>query len=148
MSPKRNLDLGEEVGKVERARKSLTLETKLDIVKRKELGEGSSAISRSLNLPQSIVATVLRNAPSVKEAATNASSLQVKLLTKHREPIMDRMEGLLKIWIDSQTRQHAPLSLSLISEKALSIIETLKVEMDVCLLFSIDFHTELERIPI
>ena len=33
MSPKRNLDLGEEVGKVKQARKSLTLETKLDIVK-------------------------------------------------------------------------------------------------------------------
>ncbi|MPC48230.1 CENPB DNA-binding domain-containing protein 1 [Portunus trituberculatus] len=92
MSPKRNLDLDEEVGKVKRAWKSLTLETKLDIVKRKELGEGSSAISHSLNLPQSTVATVLRNASSVKEAAAHASSLQVKLLTKHREPIMDQME--------------------------------------------------------
>lgn len=131
MTPKRTLDRGEGVGKVKRARKSLSLETKLDILKRNEFGEGSSAISRSLNLPQSTVATVLRNASSIKEAAANASSLQVKLLTKHREPIMDRMEGLLKIWIDSQTRQHAPLSFSIISEKALSIIETLKVEMDV-----------------
>ena len=90
MTPKRTLDRGEGLGKVKRARKSLSLETKPDILKRNEFGEGSSAISRSLNLPQSTVATVLRNASSIKEAAANASSLQVKLLTKHREPIMDR----------------------------------------------------------
>ena len=67
MTPKRTLDRGEGLGKVKRARKSLSLETKLDILKRNEFGEGSSAISRSLNLPQSTVATVLRNASSIKK---------------------------------------------------------------------------------
>ena len=109
----------------------MILEVKLDILMRKELGEGSSAISRSLSLPESTVATVFKNCADIKEAAANVSSLQVKLLIKQREPIMDRMEKLLKIWIDSQTRQHAPLSLSLVSEKVLSIIETLKVEIGV-----------------
>ena len=61
---------------------------KLDIIKRKER-EGSSAMSHSLNLSQSTVATVFKKAVSIKEVAANTSNLQVKLFTKHWELIMD-----------------------------------------------------------
>ena len=107
------------------------MEVKLDILKRKEQGEGTSAISRNLGLAQSTVWTVLKNREAIKKAGENATHLQSKLLTKHREPIMDKMERLLKMWIDDQNRQNMALSLNLICQKALSIIERLKVEMGV-----------------
>ncbi|MPC58566.1 hypothetical protein E2C01_052573 [Portunus trituberculatus] len=39
---------------------------------------------------------VLKNREAIKKAGKNATDLQSKLLTKHREPIMDKMESGIK----------------------------------------------------
>ena len=81
MAPKRSADTaGGE--KAKRKRKSLALEVKLDILKRKEQGEGTSAIGRKLGLAQSTVWTVLKNGEAIRKAGENATHLHSKLLTK------------------------------------------------------------------
>ncbi|MPC99344.1 CENPB DNA-binding domain-containing protein 1 [Portunus trituberculatus] len=71
------------VDKAKRKRSSLILEVKLDILKRKQQEEGTSAIGRNLGVAQSRVWTVLKNHEAMKKAAENAMDLQSKLLTKH-----------------------------------------------------------------
>ncbi|MPC47821.1 hypothetical protein E2C01_041579 [Portunus trituberculatus] len=50
-----------------RTRSSLTMEVNLGILKRKEPGEGMSAISQNLGLAQSTVWTVLKNNEAIKK---------------------------------------------------------------------------------
>ena len=104
---------------------------KLEILKRQDRGEGTSAIARALRLAQSTVWTVLKNREAIKKAGESATSLQSKLLTKHREPIMNRMEKMLAVWINDHNHRNMPLSMHLICEKALSLFNVLKDEMKV-----------------
>ena len=53
---------------------------------------------------------------------------------------MDKMERLLKMWIDNLNRQNMALSLNLICQKALSIIERLTIFMSVGVTFDVLEH--------
>lgn len=79
--------------KAKRPRKSLSLEKK-QIVKRHEEGEGANSIAKFLQLPQSTVSTIIKQAPNVKKVGETASTLMAKTLTRQREPIMEEMETL------------------------------------------------------
>lgn len=131
MAPKRPAASLTEGGKPKKSRKAISLETKLEIVQRHERGEGTNSIARSFSLSASTISTVIKNSAKIKEASERTSSLQAKRHCKSREPIMERMENLLRMWIDEETRKHMPLSTALITAKALSIFEDLKVEMGV-----------------
>ncbi|MPC41476.1 CENPB DNA-binding domain-containing protein 1 [Portunus trituberculatus] len=78
-------------------RGGLTLEVKLYILKRKEQGESMSGVSCNLGLAQLTVWTVLKNREAIKKTGENATDLQSKLLTKHHEPIMDKMDRSSKV---------------------------------------------------
>lgn len=49
-----------------------------------------------------------------------------KMQTRKREPIMEEMERLLKLWIDDQIYRHMPLPTSLVPTKVLSIYTDLQ----------------------
>ncbi|MPC40125.1 Dolichyl pyrophosphate Glc1Man9GlcNAc2 alpha-1,3-glucosyltransferase [Portunus trituberculatus] len=65
-----------------RKRSSLTLDVKLDILKREEQGDGTSTISRNLGLAQPTVWTVL-NCEAIKKAEENVMDLQSRALSTH-----------------------------------------------------------------
>ncbi|MPC54145.1 hypothetical protein E2C01_048052 [Portunus trituberculatus] len=67
MAPKHSADTA-GVEKAKQRRSSLTLEEKLDILKRKEQGEGMSAIIQNLGLAQLTVWTVLKNHEAIKKS--------------------------------------------------------------------------------
>ncbi|KAK4312082.1 hypothetical protein Pmani_016438 [Petrolisthes manimaculis] len=105
---------------------SLSLESKLYIVKRHEDGEGANSIARALRLTRSTVSTVIKNSANIKMAGETSTTLMAKKVTWQREPIYEEMERLLKLWIDDLTQNNMPLSTTLITVKALSIWEDLK----------------------
>lgn len=109
-----------------KSRKSLSLDKKLQIITRREKGEGVNAIARSLALSQSTVSTVIKNKEAIKTAAQGATSLQARTLTKQREPIFEEMERCLSSWIREETSRSMPLNMEAISEKALELFHKLQ----------------------
>ncbi|KAK4327249.1 hypothetical protein Pmani_002268 [Petrolisthes manimaculis] len=112
--------------KPKKRRMSLSLESKLNIVKRHEDGEGANSIARALRLAQSTVSTVIKNWANIKMAGETSTTLMAKKVTRQREPIYEEMERLLKLWIEDLTQNNMPLSTTLVTVKALSIWEDLK----------------------
>ncbi|KAK4319792.1 hypothetical protein Pmani_009310 [Petrolisthes manimaculis] len=107
--------------KPKKRRMSLSLESKLNIVKRHEDGEGANSIARALRLAQSTVSTVIKNWANIKMAGETSTTLMAKKVTRQRELIYEEMERLLKLWIDNLTQNNMPLSTTLVTVKALSI---------------------------
>ena len=98
MPPKRsNYESGENK---KRSRQSVTLETKLDILRRIETGEKIVEICSALGLPKSTVQTIRDNKEKIKAYAQSAAPLNVSKLTRQRSRIMEEMEKLLVIWIE------------------------------------------------
>ncbi|KAK4311594.1 hypothetical protein Pmani_016911 [Petrolisthes manimaculis] len=128
MSAKRptTSNLGGGGGKPKKIRMSLSLESKLSIVKRHEDGEGVNNIARTMGLAQSTVSTVIKNSANIKIAGKSNTTLMAKKITRQREPIYEEMERLLMMWIDDNTGCHVSLSTTLITNKALSIWKDLK----------------------
>ena len=82
--------------------------------------------SHTLNLIQSTVSSVNMNGTAVRKAGENTTSLMAKTDTKHREPRVDGLERLLKLFILSsffKSRRCMPLSTALVMTKALSLYE-------------------------
>ncbi|XP_068919169.1 tigger transposable element-derived protein 1-like isoform X2 [Petaurus breviceps papuanus] len=127
MSSKRPSDgSGPSEKKVQR--KSISLEKKIEIIKRVEAGEMKSEVARSLGLAQSTLKSILNQADRVKASVHNSSNLTAAKVTRIRSSIMEKMENMLSIWVDSMMQHHMPLSQALIMQKALSLFDHLKAQ--------------------
>lgn len=108
-------------------RKQISLELKLEVLKRFKSGEKAVEIGRSLDLTPTTVRTICnRDADKIKEFAKTATPLQSTQITKKRSHLMVKMESLLTIWIETQNQQRMPLSKMVIQNKALSLYSALK----------------------
>ncbi|XP_036596148.1 tigger transposable element-derived protein 1-like [Trichosurus vulpecula] len=127
MSSKRPSDgSGPSEKKVQR--KSISLEKKIEIIKRVEAGEMKSEVARSLGLAQSTLKSILNQADRVKASVHNSRNLTAAKVTRIRSSVMEKMENMLSIWVDNMVQHHMPLSQTLIMQKALSLFEHLKAQ--------------------
>ncbi|KAG7163113.1 CENPB DNA-binding domain containing protein 1-like 2 [Homarus americanus] len=102
-----------------RSRVAVTLDVKLDIVKRDEHGEGTSVIGRVHGLVPSTVHSIVKSADKIKEMAGSATPLTATKVMRFRDAEMESMERMLSTWIDDQTqRLKTPLSQHMIQHKA------------------------------
>ncbi|XP_043837136.1 CENPB DNA-binding domain-containing protein 1 [Dromiciops gliroides] len=111
-----------------RERKAITLDVKLEVLRRFEEGEKLSQIAKALGLAISTVATIRDNKEKIKASSEVASPLRVTQLTRNRSAVMENMERLLSLWIEDQNRRNAPLSTMIIQEKAKSLFDDLQRE--------------------
>lgn len=110
-------------------RKALTLEVKLDILKRFDRGQKAIDIAKALTLPLTTVKSIRnRDAPKIKESAKNTTQLLSQQCTRNRPSIMVKMESRLTIWIQEQNYRRMPLSKMLIKTKAKLIFDSLKLQ--------------------
>lgn len=107
-------------------RKSITLETKLEVLKRLANGERSVDIGNALRLPPTTVRSIRSNAEKIKACAQGVTPHAATRLTRHRSSIMANMERLLNIWIEDMHQRNCPCSLMTIQMKAVSLFEDLK----------------------
>ncbi|XP_043830605.1 tigger transposable element-derived protein 1-like [Dromiciops gliroides] len=127
MSSKRPSDgSGPSEKKVQR--KSISLEKKIEIIKRVEAGEMKSEVARSFGLAQSTLKSILNQAERVKASVHNSSNLTAAKVTRIRSSVMEKMENMLSIWVDNMMQHHMPLSQALIMQKALSLFDHLKAQ--------------------
>lgn len=109
-----------------RCRKSVTLGTKLEVLRRIEDGEKIVEICKAMGLAKSTIQTIRDKKEDIKAYLKSATHLNVSRLTRQRNWIMEKMEELLNIWIENNKTQNIPMSQMDIQEKALSIFENLK----------------------
>ncbi|XP_026482715.1 tigger transposable element-derived protein 1-like [Ctenocephalides felis] len=120
MPPKQ--DSNNKVNK--RVRKSITMEVKSKILKLKDRGYSTSSIGRELNLSRTTVQTIMKDKEKLLTALPSVSSNST--IIRKRNALIYEMEKLLYSWIQDQTQRRVPLSLAIIQNKALSIINTLQ----------------------
>lgn len=110
-----------------KARKAISLQTKLDILRRFDAGDRLSDIAKSMNLSVSTVGTIKKEKEKILASARSTTPATAKLLTKHRPSIMEEMERLLAIWVDDMhQRKDSPMTNLALQEKALSLFEDLQ----------------------
>ncbi|XP_003418168.1 tigger transposable element-derived protein 1 [Loxodonta africana] len=111
-----------------RERKAITLDIKLEVLRRFEVGEKLSQIAKALGLAVSTVATIRDNKEKIKASSRIATPLRASRLTRHRSAVMENMERLLSVWLEDQSQRNVPLSVSIIQEKAKSLFDDLQRE--------------------
>ncbi|XP_059800174.1 tigger transposable element-derived protein 1-like isoform X2 [Hypanus sabinus] len=104
-----------------RQRTALTLEKKLEIVNRAEAGEGNTALGRHFGLGESTIRNIKKNAEKIKSAVVDSSQVSSKIVTKVRNPIMTKMEKMLSLYIERETKTKTTLSFDHLRVKALEI---------------------------
>ncbi|XP_062888939.1 tigger transposable element-derived protein 1-like [Mobula hypostoma] len=115
-------------GKPKRPRKGISLDMKLDILRRFDAGEKLSAIAKTLVLAKSTVGTIKENRDKIKAIAQVAAPLSARTLYLHRSEVMLTMERLLSVWIEEQTQCNVPLNPMIIRAKARSLYDDLLKE--------------------
>ena len=124
MAPKRKASSGDGGGSAKR--KAITMEVKLDIVKRSEKGEKPTNIGRLLNLSRSTVATIIKDKECILEHVKGSAPMKSTVITKQRSGLIIEMERLLVLWLEDQNQRRVPVSLMLIQAKAKKLFDALK----------------------
>jgi len=133
MSNKRNRDLL----KGDKRRHTITMETKVGIIKKYEKGEKMADIARAHKMSHSTIRTIIRDKVRIMDHVKKSVSMHTTIITKKRGILIEKMEKLLVMWIEDMQQQQIPISLMLIQEKALSLYEDLKCKNG----DSVDAHT-------
>lgn len=113
-----------------RCRKSLALNTKLEVIRRFEEGQRAVDIGVALGLAPTTVRTIRGNAEKIKKSIQNVTSVNATKISRSRSDTMEQMEQLLAVWIENQVQKHMPLSLGVIQAKAKKLFEELKQNVD------------------
>ena len=109
-------------------RKSISLETKMQVIRRLDSGEHQSQINAALNLATSTIRTILKNKEKILSSATATTSSSATRITRSRNNIIEEMEKRLSICIDNEIERNMPLSQSIIMEKARRIFNYIQAE--------------------
>lgn len=111
-------------------RKSISLDIKMQVLRRLENGERQVDIGNALNLSTSTIRTIVKNKDKIKLSATTTTSSNAAKITRSRSNILEEMEKRLCIWIDDEIERNMPLSQKIIMQKALSIFNHIENERE------------------
>lgn len=113
-------------------RKTISLETKLEVLRRAEAHEGHTYIGRALGLSESTVRTIIKHRNSIKSLCTSdavgCSGNIFGVRYRNRSEHMIHMERLLNEWCNEKNhgRDRTGVNQAVIREKALLIFDKLK----------------------
>ncbi|XP_064120422.1 tigger transposable element-derived protein 1-like [Macrobrachium nipponense] len=125
MAPKRKSD-SSECNSAKKARKALSLETKMGVIKKYEGGMKVNCISRSLHLSHSTVSTILKDKERIKDAVKGAAPIKSTIITKQREGPIAEMEKLLFTRLEDNRQRNVQVMLRAVQSKATSLFKMLK----------------------
>jgi len=124
MPPKRKSDASD--GDASKKRKTITIELKMEIIKRSERGETPTNIGKVLGYSRSTIGTILKDKERIMEHVKGFVPMKATIITKQRSGLLIEMERLLVIWLEDQNQRNMPISLGLVQEKARSLFNDLK----------------------
>jgi hypothetical protein len=108
MAKKRKCDNNSNSSDQNRAHKTYSFQTKLDILKHYVNREGHGEIARFFGLSCSTMSIAVKNIVKIVEHVKGAGSLQSVLVNPKRSVLIEEMEHLLKIWLDNPKVKHTP----------------------------------------
>jgi hypothetical protein len=100
---------GMSVESDKKKRKVITLDKKLDIIKRFDNGQSKASISRALGLSGSTVRLILSKSNEYKEQGKAASTSFSIRCTRNRSSILVEMENLLITWLEDCNQKRTPI---------------------------------------
>lgn len=106
---------------MKKKRRTVTLEQKLDIIKRSEEGATAVEIGRVLGFQATTVRTILKDKEKIKEFGRVATHLSAAHLSRNRSTILVEMERLLTLWYENEINKKQPVDLARFQRKALAI---------------------------
>jgi hypothetical protein len=107
-------------------RKSLTLEEKIEILDKLEMGEKVTSIAELKNLNESSIRTLKKNSENIRKTVANGCPLGAKRVGRARKSIMIEMENALMFWFEDCVSKNIPISGCLIKERAIQTYNYLK----------------------
>lgn len=110
------------------SRKSISLQTKIKVLDRLAKGQSYAFVGRKFNLSDSTVRTIKRKEESIRAAVTRGTSVSTKSASYARNPLLEKMEKALMIWIEDNTKKHIALDNNIIREKALHLYNLLQMQ--------------------
>ena len=128
MAPKHDLSEKDAPGK-KKARKSLTLEQKMDILRRYDRGESTTAIRNALNLPESMLRTIRKDREKITAAVKAGAGSWSTKVSLGQSNIMVWTEKMLVTWLDHRKRQGLNVTFYDTEKKATECFNHLKQEM-------------------
>jgi hypothetical protein len=90
-------------------RKVLTLDTKLDIIRRFDNGQSKASMSRALGLNESAVRLILSKSNEYKEQGKVASTAFSVRCTRNRSSVLVEMGNLLITWLEDCNQKLIPI---------------------------------------
>ena len=104
----------------------MTLDVKLDILKRYEQGQKTIDIVRATGFSESTLRTIRASKEKINKCIAHGSSASLKQVSSVRHISMTRMEELLKDWVAKQNRRSVPVTMGVIQEKAKELYKEVK----------------------
>ncbi|KAK3876081.1 hypothetical protein Pcinc_019093 [Petrolisthes cinctipes] len=92
--------LSEEVNGSAKKRQAITLEVKMDIIKRLESGEKMANVARKFNMNRSTIGTILKNKAKIVEHVKSSVPMQSTIISKKRGKVIEEMEKHLALWME------------------------------------------------
>ena len=90
---------GEAIGSAKKCQ-TITLEVKMDIIRRLDNGENIFDVARKFNMNRSTVGTIMNNKEKVVEHVKSAVPMQSTIISKKRGKVIEEMEKHLGVWIE------------------------------------------------
>ncbi|CDW60391.1 CENP-B N and HTH Tnp Tc5 domain containing protei n [Trichuris trichiura] len=109
-----------------RKRKALTVGEKFEILKRYERNETTRDIVKATGIKESTLRTIRSNAEKIKQTCVSGTSSSIAVSIRTRPKILEEMEKLLSIWIETQTMKRIGTTFFTVRQKAVTIYEDLK----------------------
>lgn len=99
------------------AKKILTQEGKLAMIKKLDHGKHPASITQSYSMNNFSICTIWNNVEKIKEAIAKASSISSKSTSYVQSPLLEMMEKLLSVWLEDQNQKPVPITCIIIKEK-------------------------------
>ena len=122
MAPKRTSP-GENI-KCSKKRNRLSIDKKIEIIKRIEGGEQKETVMQELGLPRSSLDTILKD--KIKYIETENINSSVRNVSYRRDELLVEMEEKLIEWLKEQNKNYIPISSMLLQEKAIANFDHVK----------------------
>lgn len=111
--------------KTDKKRNSVDLAKKIKILDRLREGLGAAAVGREFEMGESTVRGIKKLEDKIRKSVSAGASISLSKTSHARNPLFEKMEKMLNIWIEDMNQRNMPLNGECIRMKAKRIFDHL-----------------------
>ena len=112
----------------ENEQETITIEQKVDIIRRYEREESTNAIKLALNLPESTLRTIRKDKEKIMAAFKAGAGASATRVSSGQSTFMVRLEKMLATWMDHRKHQGLSVTSNETKKRTLEIYDHLKAK--------------------